>query len=200
MADIANLVSVKIGEPDLPNFLVPAIRQFTCGNNDLDDFLKEKAALYYSASLASTFLYVDKELEAVAGYVSICNGSISRKIFHDTKNNVNPVSNRRFQNKVLSDIAESKYMQEYPATKIARLAIDKRFQHFGLGTMLVAGVLQIARESSSASRFITVDAKIETLAYEFYKKLGFDYVLLEDEQGVFRQDKETAPMYLDLLR
>ena len=190
----------KIGET-VPDFLVPALGSFACGNDELDCFLRERACLYFRESLATTFLFLydDGGVRTAAGYVSICNGSVSRKIFHNANVNSNPVSNRRFQKTVLALIDESKYMQEYPATKIARLAIGKSFQRAGLGSVIVAYVRRIAIENECASRFITVDAKVETGAYKFYRKLGFDYFMEAHERGDFG-GREIVPMYLDLLR
>lgn len=190
----------KIGDV-IPDFLVSSVGAFSCGNEELDRFLKERACLYCRESLAATFLFLAERdgARAAAGYVSICNGSVSRKIFHNVHCNSNPVSNRRFQRTVLALIDESKYMQEYPATKIARLAIDESFQRSGLGSVIVAYVRRIALENECASRFITVDAKTETGAYKFYRKLGFEYFVEAHEKEDFG-DREAVPMYLDLLR
>ena len=42
-------------------------------------------------------------------------------------------------------------------------------------------------------------AKTETVAYKFYRKLGFEYFVEAHEKEDFG-DRETVPMYLDLLR
>ena len=135
MANNRDFEVYKIGDV-VPDFLVSPVGSFSCGNEELDRFLKERACLYCRESLAATFLFLAEiyGARAAAGYVSICNGSVSRKIFHNAHCNNNPVSNRRFQKTVLALIDESKYMQEYPATKIARLAIDESFQRSGLGS------------------------------------------------------------------
>jgi predicted N-acetyltransferase YhbS len=83
--------------------------------------------------------------------------------------------------------------KEYPAIKIARLAVDKKYERRGVGRFLlliaVGKAFDIANEVGC--RFITVDSKPDSIG--FYKKGGG----FELAKG--HQDKMYPTMYLDIL-
>lgn len=91
-----------------------------------------------------------------------------------------------------SDGAEYRH-DEYPALKIARLAVDGRHRGKGLGRLLVQHGLGIARNNTASMvgcRFVILDAKKQSI--EFYKKHGFNRI----ESG---SEPEQPIMYLDLM-
>lgn len=88
---------------------------------------------------------------------------------------------------------ESIPYKEYPAIKIARLAIDKRYERRGVGTFLLKVAVGKAYDISErvGCRFITVDSKQESIG--FYKKSG-------GFKLVTGYEKKTYPtMYLDII-
>ncbi len=84
---------------------------------------------------------------------------------------------------------------EFPAIKIARLAIDRRARGNGLGKALVNICIAISIENimpNIGCRFIVVDSKLD--AVKFYQKRGFKVMMTDREQ-----DSDTIIMYLDLV-
>ncbi|TMJ15483.1 MAG: GNAT family N-acetyltransferase [Alphaproteobacteria bacterium] len=84
--------------------------------------------------------------------------------------------------------------RQYPAVKIARLAVDKSVQNEGLGRQLVDLALGIAKHEVSRSvgcRFVIVDSKRN--AVKFYEKCGFTML---DTQA--NRDREEPVMFVDL--
>lgn len=83
---------------------------------------------------------------------------------------------------------------QYPAIKIARLAVDQRHRGQRLGQTLVDLALGIARDRISPSvgcRFVMVDAKQPSV--NFYLKMGF--TLLDTEANRARPE---PVMFVDL--
>lgn len=64
----------------------------------------------------------------------------------------------------------------YPAIKLARLAVDCKYEKNGVGTSLLYAALGIALNVSEkvGCRYMTVDSKKEAIG--FYKKKGFTMV------------------------
>lgn len=86
-----------------------------------------------------------------------------------------------------------KTLQQHPAIKIGRLAVDKKYEGKGVGRKLMNRIKEDLRETSKASafRFLTVDAYLS--AVPFYEKNGFKMLLNNDE------NKHTRAMYFDML-
>ena len=86
-----------------------------------------------------------------------------------------------------------------PALKIGRLCVDKNYECRGVGTKLIIFAFMQAIELNeiAACRFLTVDAKLETAADEFYERMGF--IVLPRQPDVRNSGEETAFMYVDLL-
>lgn len=83
--------------------------------------------------------------------------------------------------------------KEYPAIKIARLAVDKEYEGRGVGTFLLKVAVGKAYDISErvGCRFITVDSKQESIGF-YQKSGGFKLV-----KGC---EKKTYPtMYLDII-
>ena len=84
----------------------------------------------------------------------------------------------------------------YPAVKIARLAIDQKFQGQKLGRKLVQFSLGVVKDSICprvGCRFVVVDAKKESVG--FYQKEGF--TLLETRTN---SERPEPIMFIDLKR
>lgn len=146
------------------------VEKFSCGNADLDDFLKTDALSNMDDWVSVTkVIFVDKVL---AGYFTITPDTIHKgRVEYSDK------------------VAEYPY-QKYPAVKLARLAVDEQFQHRGIGTELMADFFKTARKvvKSAGGRYVTVDAK--NTACAFYERFGFRKVLSQ-------KDSDIVSMYLD---
>ena len=153
-----------------------SLRALKLGNEaflPLKQFLSREARKYEDFSLART--YVVAEGDTVRGYVSIVCGEVSAKI--DTNDGIH-------------------FPYNYPAIKIARLAVDHRHDGAGLGRTLVKLAIGIGKEAicpSAGCRFVVVDAKRESVG--FYEKCGFTLLASPDNQ-----QNEHPMMFLDLLR
>lgn len=81
---------------------------------------------------------------------------------------------------------------DFPAIKIARLAVDQKYRKRGMGETLVDWAIGIASQHVMphvGCRFLIVDSKPGSVS--FYKKQGFLLVNTETEQ-------ENPLMYLDI--
>lgn len=145
---------------------------FSCTNCDLNDFLISDALENQEQMVSKT-------------YVCFCK---NRLIGFYT---------------LTTDIIEVKHVEEkqrwggykysrYPAIKLARLAVDARFERRGVGRLLLSAAVGIAWDVSKyvGCRYITVDAKQE--AIEFYEKHGF--IIVEQTRS-----KNEPTLYLNIL-
>lgn len=151
------------------------VSEFDCGDKDLNDFLKNEANDHARTLLAKTTVAITSEGQ-IAGYFALSSDAV--RLTDDEK--------RGF------DVR--KRYAEYPAVKIGRMAIDKRFQGKGIGRVLIETVAGIARNDlpNIGSRFLTVDAY--PAANAFYEKNGFTNNLLKNKPG-----RHTVSKRYDLL-
>ena len=126
------------------------LKDFDCGNNDLNDYLKCFAYQNDKSGIGKTFVLFDDDI--AVGFVTLCSASIN-----------------------FEDVPKTMKLPRYPipAIKIARLAVDKRYQNKGFGKELLAFSLEkIAMLADFIGvRFVTVDAKEESKS--FYEHFGF---------------------------
>ena len=83
--------------------------------------------------------------------------------------------------------------REYPAIKIARLAVDKKYERRGVGRFLLLGAIGKTLKISDdvGCRFITVDSKQDSI--RFYEKCG-GFVLAKKHKN-----RRYPTMYRDIL-
>ena len=95
-------------------------------------------------------------------------------------------------NKINRAIANEKRKRNYPAVKIGRLAISKKYAGLGLGKLIIQSVQEIYtnNQQQAGCRFITVDAYSNALG--FYEKNRFNYLTNKDKLS------KTRAMYFDL--
>lgn len=126
------------------------LKRFDCGDADLNDFIQNDALKYEEERLASTFLVIYEE-KLLAGFFSLVNDSI------------------RLKDDEEDDLLRS---TEYPATKIARLAVQKELQKRGLGKLMIQIAIALILECKhGASRFVTVDSYPAVV--KWYERFGF---------------------------
>lgn len=129
-----------------------AVGDFSCGNDELDDWLRRHALAAQAMDSARTFVLVRGEV--IVGYFSLTMGSVQR-----------------------AD-APAKLVRglpQYPVGMVllARLAIDHSQQGEGLGGRLLAHALRKAiAAGDAAARLVVVDAINDTAA-AFYARHGF---------------------------
>ena len=160
------------------------IKPFDCEDDDLNDFLFNKALLYQKELLATTFI-VESE-ERTLGYYSVLNDSLQLK--------EEDFPSKSKYKKFLSHLIPhpKRHLKSVPAVKIGRLAIDKTYKGKGLGKMIMQNLMDecIELNKKIACRLITVDAYKGALT--FYQKLGFEFLTEKDNNEDIRQ------MFFDL--
>ncbi|QHQ34887.1 GNAT family N-acetyltransferase [Algicella marina] len=121
----------------------------------LKTFLKNHAKKYQEQYLAKTYVIRKDNQDVVIAYVTLVCGEIVHEL------DENELDGAQFTHK------------QYPALKLARLAIDRRYRGCGLGRNLVDFSVGRARHIAKAAgcRFVVVDAKKPSV--EFYEKCGF---------------------------
>lgn len=160
------------------------IKPFDCGDDDLNEFLFEKAKLYKNEFLATTFI-LENSTQTVA-YYSIFNDSL--KV--EEERFASKSALKRFLKELVSH--PKRHLKSFPALKIGRLGIDKSFKGKGLGKLIVNNIIfdTLKLNQSQGCKLITVDAYNESLL--FYERLNFEYLTENDKED------ETRQMYFDL--
>lgn len=161
---------------------VEHIKPFDCGDEDLNGFLLDDARFYNEQLLAHTYIIEDDD-ETIA-YYSILNDKISQTDL-----------DKSLWRKLRKNIPHEKHYDSYPAVKIGRLAISRKYAGQGIGTNIINFIKGKLAENTeySACRFVTVDAYRG--AVDFYVKNGFLPLLIAPPE-----DQPTVPLYYDLLK
>lgn len=134
------------------------MRDFSCGNSSLDDWLKRRALANQVSGATRTFVICVEH--KVVGFYALASGAISvqSSVGKFKRNMPNPI----------------------PVVILARLAIDSKFQGQGLGRALFkdAALRVIQAADTIGIRGIIVHAISED-AKRFYLALGFQESPLE---------------------
>jgi len=159
------------------------ISSFDCGDIDLNNFLHNDSKNYLKSMLAITYLI--KVENEIAAYFCLSNDGL-------TRTNVLTAEEKALWNKVGRKIPNSKRRKTYPAVKIGRLAVNKKFSGLGLGTQMLLSVreMYLSEPHHAGCRFVTVDAYRSALP--FYERNDFRYLTTKDEED------DTRVMYFDL--
>ena len=160
--------------PDSELSIVPldkshTLFSFKCASSELNDFLKNDALADQNNMISRTGLcFWNGEL---VGFVALVADTIEAKA-------------------VIDGLEHYEY-RKYPGVKIARLAVDSKFERRGIGTYLLAAAIgkTLSVCESIGCRYILVDSKKNSI--DFYKKNGFK--LVEKYKN-----REFIPMYLNL--
>ncbi|MGX2041366.1 GNAT family N-acetyltransferase [Methylocaldum sp. MU1018] len=129
-------------------------RGFSCGDSELDGYLKRFARQHAAAKVSRT--YVAANGATILGYYSLAMSAIRKDQLPD-------VYQSRFPNFPL------------PVARLARLAVDQRYQRQGLGELLLADALSRCLRLSEEIGMVgvVVDAKHER-ARRYYERFEFE--------------------------
>jgi GNAT superfamily N-acetyltransferase len=168
----ANIRMVRLKEDTL-------ISPFESEDRDLNDFLLNDSKNYLKSLLAVTYLLQAGD-ETVA-YFSLSNDSL-------IKND----GEKPAWNKINRTIPNDKRRRSYPAVKIGRLAVTKKYTGMGLGSQIILAVreMYIDEPQRAGCRFLIVDAYRDVLP--FYQKNYFKFLTEQD------CNDNTRTMYFDL--
>lgn len=156
------------------------LKEFDCGDNDLNEFLFDDAKPFLEKKIANTFVLEDEG--RIVAYFCLLNDKISRL----------EVTNSRWR-AIKDSFPESKRFRSYPSVKIGRFAVATSYKGKSIGSQLMATikVLLSSNLNFSAFRFLTVDAYLS--AVPFYKRNGFRELTEKDH------NESTRLMYFDMM-
>ncbi len=155
-------------------------KSFDCGNDDLNEFLLQDSKQYSAKRLAVTYM-IESE-EDIVGYFSLANDKL-------TIRDVDKSSWRRVKHL----FSHSKHRSDYPAVKVGRLAVDKRYQRHDIGSDILNFIKDMfACGSRTGCVFITVDALRNALPFYFKNRFN----CLDKRQLTL--DSDTVQLYFNL--
>ena len=154
------------------------IKPFQSEDEDLNNFLLFDAKNYLNEKLAVTYV-VESETETIA-YFCLSNDNLRREVDMETWRKIN----RQVPNRKRKGV--------YPAVKIGRLAVSKKYIGRGMGKLILRYIedMFLSNDQKTGCRFITVDAY--RVAANFYLRNGYKFFIEKDN------DKDTRIMYFDL--
>jgi GNAT superfamily N-acetyltransferase len=139
---------------------------FDCGNDLLNEWLKQRAGQWERKELARCYVVVRKDESHVLGYYAIASHHVSYTVLP-------------------ADQARGMPQIDVPVVLLGRLAVDRDAQGQGLGQLLLVDALRRAEHLAQqlGIRAIEVDA-IDDGARRFYLRFGF-IPLLDDQNHLF---------------
>ena len=153
-----------------------AFKDFDCNDADLNDFLLNDAKLYQEQLLAVT--YILESDDEIVGFFCVSNDRICQE---DTTK----------WRKVKDLVPHRKRRPSYPAVKIGRLAINRKYQKDGYGTKILNYIKFFFLENNKTGcRFLLVDAYLQSVG--FYTKNKF--IELPND----KPNTDAKLMYFDL--
>lgn len=156
------------------------VRNFDCGEEPLNEFLNTEEVEDYEEARAgkTTLVFFKGEL---VGYYTLCPGELKSDLVE---------THRSFSK------SQELRLEAYPAWKIGRFAVQKKWQGTGVAQLMIKRVVgeiqHIAR--SAAIRLIILEAKPIERTIRFYERAGFSFVV-EVHRNKKRRNKT---MFLDL--
>lgn len=150
---------------------------FDCGKELLNNYLKTQAGQDIKRKLAACFVLSENETNNIQGYYTLSNNSIPLSSFPE-----------QIQKKLPKSYAS------IPTTLLGRLAIDKKYQGYGIGKILLIDALKRSYEiSQEIGSFAVVVDPIDEEAEKFYKK--YDFIKLPDSGKMFISTKTLQELF-----
>lgn len=182
---------------ELTECIVSCCKDFSCGNDDLDDFFKNDALKYAHFLMGKSYTFMlDDDPSVIVCALTVSNDSIR---IYDL-----PRSRKDFMTHLTH-----KRLRRYPAVLIGRLCVNKDYSGKGIGSEALDFVKLwfLNNDNKTGCRFIIVDAVNEERVISFYEKNGFLPLFTNEEQeflytGGKKGDivhLETRLLYFDLL-
>jgi len=142
-------------------------KDFDCGKELLNDYLKTQAGQDVKRKLSVCFVLADSETKVIQGYYTLSNSSIPLSSFSE-----------QIQKKL------PKSYKSIPTTLLGRLAIDKKYQGKGIGKILLIDALKRSYGiSNEIGSFGIIVDPIDEEAKGFYQK--YDFIELPDSKKMF---------------
>ena len=150
---------------------------FRSGDIELDRFFQRYAGQnQFRHHIGTTYVVVIQD--KIIGFATVSTGEI-------TAESIPPSLRKRLPDYPL------------PIVRIARLAVDERFQGQGIGKLLLKSMLELALTLRDQVGCVGVIVDAKTQAVEFYSRLGF--VVLDDVvSGLLGDRPEPVAMFLPI--
>lgn len=140
---------------------------FDCGNELLNNYLKNQAGQDAKRKLSACFVLTEIETNAIKGFYTLSNNSIPLNSFPTT---------------IIQKLPKS--YTSIPTTLLGRLAIDKKYQGQGIGKVLLIDALKRSFQNAQIiGSFAIVVDPIDENAEAFYTK--YDFIKLPDSGKMF---------------
>lgn len=155
------------------------LSNFSCGVDDLDEFLKNDALKEQEENLSVTYLAIYHD--QIIGFVTILTDNIPYNI-------------------VKKDV-KTKY-KTYPSVKIGRLGVNIKYKGLHFGTMILDDISRDIKELSEeiGIKFIIVDSYCH--ARKFYLKNSFTQITLHNpkkaKRKALRDKNKTIILFKDI--
>lgn len=161
------------------------VADFDCGDDEINEFLKEDSFNFQKEKITNTFLFKD-HTEKVVAFFSISNDCLNDIGY---ESNVWNKLHRRIK------LPNQKRIRQYPSVKITRLGIDNSLQGKGISHQLLDFIKYWTFiEHKPACRLLILDAYNKPKQLNMYEKNYF--IFLSDND----KDHKHRFMYFDLLR
>ena len=131
------------------------LKEFNCGENLLNIYLKQYALKNDLNGIAKTFLCVSDDKTSLIGFFSLSSANLQFEEYSDK-------------------CSDSIPHYPIPCVRIARLAVDKKYQGHGIGRYLIKECFLriLAISKTIGIHLIIVDAKESSTG--FYEHYGFN--------------------------
>lgn len=110
---------------------------FDCGDKDLNDFLHYEAMAYQSKAITNTYLVRD-DSDNLIGYFSLLNDKIS-----------STETSKAAWRKIKKNFPHDKHRGNYPAIKIGRFAVDKKYSSKGIGSGIMVKIKELTLQRAN---------------------------------------------------
>ena len=170
------------------------LSEFDCGDEDLNDFLKNDALEQQKKKLNITKLVISKG--ETIGYFSLLTDALILKNINNDKLKIDLKDSLKITSK----------NKPIPAVKLGRFGIDKKYNGKGLGSHILRNILATLKfisQNDIGFRFIVVEGYAN--AFKFYTtKNGFEFLKKDSEKIekidyiAERDSTKTFYLYFDL--
>ncbi|BCB26003.1 acetyltransferase [Sulfurimicrobium lacus] len=131
-------------------------REFDCGRQELNDWLRQVAHQHQDKGLSKTFVAIRNEAPArICGYYALTLAEL--------------------ESQHLPEAWRKKLPRRIPGVRLGRLAVDRQYQGKGLGELLLIDALTRARRiyTEAGGIGLFVDA-LDAQAAGYYRRFGFE--------------------------
>jgi GNAT superfamily N-acetyltransferase len=157
------------------------IYKFDCGDSDLNEFFLIDAIPHKKELIGVTYFFCDESDKTAIAFFTVMNDALRTDNFKD-------------------ELPEGKRYTFYPATKIGRFGVHKKYHRSGVGTQQMKFIKHLfTYENKTGCRFITVDAYNKSEVLNFYLKSGFSFCTENDAKRNTRTMKFDLKPYSDEL-